>query len=297
GLMFAHTMTSPGQRMLGYSFEQVRSASHLYHGSSRVADSEVVTQGCEAGNTCRLAPDDMIMNMHMLDIGYALTDRLSLMVMLHFMDMNMTLRDLQGRAPAIPGVHEHKNLRGHTTGGLGDTVVGGVYRLASGASGEWLAGLGVGIPTGSVNEKMRRMFREDGSPMHFDMQTGSGTLDLLPSVTYNNSAGSLAWGAQLAARYRMENRNNAGYRLGHELRANTWADYAISEWFNVTGRLAWTSQQGISGDFKSFGDRLAPMDYPQNSGGRFLEAGLGVRLNIPASAVTGSHVAGDYAGH
>src|SRR5690606_33425102 len=106
---------------------------------------------------------------------------------LHFMDMNMTLRDLQGRPPLQTGSHEHRNLRGHTTGGVGDILAGGVYRLAAGAGGEWLAGFGVSIPTGSVNEKMRRMFREDGSPMHFDMQTGSGTWDVVPSLSYSRS--------------------------------------------------------------------------------------------------------------
>lgn len=288
GLMFAHAMESRGDRMLAYGFEHLRSSSHLYHGSSRATDAEVVARACAADNACRLAPDDMVMNMHMLDVGYALSDHLSLMLMLHFMDMNMTLRDLQGRPPLQTGSHEHRNLRGHTTGGVGDILAGGVYRLAAGAGGEWLAGFGVSIPTGSVNEKMRRMFREDGSPMHFDMQTGSGTWDVVPSLSYSRSYQAGSWGAQLAGTYRLENRNSAGYRLGNVLRFNTWGDYAVNGWLSITGRLSWMTQQAISGDFRHFTDRHGPMDYPHNSGGRFLDAGLGMRLNIPA---------GDYAGH
>jgi hypothetical protein len=289
GIMFAHAMRNAGDMMLGYVYDRVASASYLQRGSKRAADSDVVGGGCSAVNSCRLAPDGMVMSMSMLDVGYAVSADLSLMLMAQFMDMNMTLRDLEGRPPSVPGAHEHKNLRGHTTGGFGDTIAGGVYRLSSGAHGEWLLGLGVSIPTGSVTETMRRMFREDGGLMHFDMQTGSGTWDLLPSLTYlGGNHRALSWGAQVSGSYPLGNRNESGYRLGDVIWVNTWGAYALNSWISATGRLSYTDQKAIEGDFDSYNARLGPMDYPENSGGRFLDAGLGLRLSVPA---------GEYAGH
>jgi hypothetical protein len=133
------------------------------------------------------------------------------------------------------------------------------------------------------------MFREDGGLMHFDMQTGSGTWDLLPSLTYNASNHqALSWGAQLAGTYRLGHHNRSGYKLGHAVRLNAWGAYALNAWISATARISSTSQQAISGDFNDYNSRLGPMDYPANSGGRFAEAGLGARLTIPS---------GNYAGH
>jgi len=293
GVMFAHVMNQPGSLMVGYGFEQTRNSNQLFRGGDIVSDSDLLAKGCSNVNSCRLAPDQMVMNMHMLDVGYALTNNLSVMMMAHFMDMNMTLRDVAGRPPSQPGTHEHKNLRGHTTGGFGDTVAGAVYRFAGSneidIQSEWLAGIAVSIPTGSVNKRMRRMFREDGGLMHFDMQTGSGTWDLLPSLTYNASNHQgLSWGAQLAATYRMGHHNRSGYKLGHAVRMNAWGTYALNSWVSATARITSTSQQSISGDFNDYNSRLGPMDYPANSGGRFVDAGLGARLTIPS---------GNYVGH
>jgi hypothetical protein len=286
GVMFAHTLSRKGETMFGYLLEHSKTGDTVYHGNDRVSDIFVVDNGCEPTMPCRKAPVDMVMNMHMLDFGYALSDRMTLMIMTHYMDMNMQLRDLQGRPAPQTGDHEHENLRGHTTGGFSDTTLAGLYRVNSNLH----AGLGVNVPTGSVKHEMRRMFRDDGGLMHFDMQTGSGTWDLLPSVTYMSGGNSFSWGMQLAGIYRLEDRNTSGYRLGDELRLTGWSAYTLKPWISLTGRLAHTYRESVAGDYNVFNARLGPMDYPRNTGGSFIDAGLGVRLTIPSGGYSGHSV-------
>ena len=284
GVMYGHVLGRQGETMLGYNFEQQRTGRTLYNGSEIAQDENVVAQGCEITEPCRKAPIDMTMNMHMLHFGYGLTDQITLMGMVHLMDMNMNLRDLEGRPPAVVGDHEHDSLRGHTVGGLGDSSIAALYRL--GESG-FHAGLAISIPTGKVDHIMRRMFREDGGLMHFTMQTGSGTWDLIPSLTYSDSAGAYSWGGQLTGTYRMESENETGYRLGHIWQANTWGAYQISDWVSILTHLSYRHQGTVDGDYNEYNARLGPMDYAGNTGGEFLDAGLGLQLNIPSGNFSG----------
>jgi len=122
-------------------------------------------------------------------------------------------------------------------------------------SGKAHAGFGISIPTGSIDEKgnvpmmgmggmMSAMSREITLP--YRMQLGSGTYDLLPSITYNNHHGKIAWGGQANAVIRMS-KNDADYRLGDKTQLQTWAGYNINNHISVSGRLSVTRQNNIKG--------------------------------------------------
>jgi len=291
GVMFSHVLPAAGDFMLAWRFGFTRQAGSLLHGSSRVSDAEIVQGACSPTLQCRYVPTYMNMKMHMADLMFAPTDNLTLMLMPQFMDMDMNLRELAGRPPAVPGVHEHTGIGGHTSGSLGDTVVAALYRLGDWQGGSVHAGLGVSVPTGKVDLELRRMFRIDGGLMHFDMQTGSGTWDVLPSVTWTRAGERLQLGAQLSAVARLESRNASGYQLGDTLQASVWGSHAWHNGVAASLRGVYSAREEIAGDFGGFNARIGPMDYPQNQGGRAFDAGIGLSYTVPAGRLAGHSLA------
>ena len=96
----------------------------------------------------------------------------------------------------------------------------------------------------------------------YDMQTGSGTFDLKPSLTYNAPGGDSAWnwGAQGTYVWRMgKNRND--YSLGNVFKATGWLQRAFgpaASWLRLaygdTGRIK-GSDPGIDKILAEFPDR------------------------------------------
>ncbi len=291
GVQFGHVLPAAGDFMLAWRSSFSRQTGALLQGSDRVSDQEVVATACAPQAPCRFVPTAMTMQMHMVDVMYAASDRLTLMLMPQFMSMDMTLRELVGRPPAVPGVHEHTGIGGHRSGSLGDTVLAGLYQLGALGSGAVHVGLGLSIPTGRVDQELRRMFRADGGLMHFDMQTGSGTWDVLPSVTWLGAFERLQLGAQLSAVHRLHEGNEAGYRLGDALQASAWVGRTWTNGLGLSLRAVQAWRKEIAGDWRVFNARLGPMDYPHNQGGRSLDAALGLSWTVPAGRLAGHSLA------
>lgn len=282
GLMYAHMMPAATPFMVGYRFMYSRQngPKHLLHGPRTVSDRTVVAKGCrEIG--CRFAPTYMDMYMHMIEVMYAPTDWLNLMLMPQFMSMQMNLRELEGRPPPVPGVHEHTGIVGHTTGGVGDTILAALVRLFDWRGHHLHLGLGISAPTGAVDLKLRRTGQQDGGLEHFGMQLGSGTWDLLPTLTYTGSHDRWSWGAQIRGSLRLQDENESGYRLGNGFQSSLWGGYGVTSWLGLTVRGVYTAEGKIVGDFNAFNGRAGPMDFPTNYGGRFWDAGFGVNAMLP----------------
>ncbi|SDG96553.1 DUF3570 domain-containing protein [Nitrosomonas sp. Nm132] len=291
GIMFGHMLDNPGELMVGYRFMYSRQAGDMLRGAHQASDLSIVNEGCSDITLCRFTHTEMNMKMHMLDIMYAPTRWLNLMIMPQFMDMDMNLRQLEGRPPPVPGVHEHTGTGGHTTGGVGDTILSSLIKLYEIPGHRLHAGLGISAPTGKVDLKMRRMFQVDGGLFHFDMQLGSGTWDFLPNLTYAGTSDRWYWGAQLYGVKRMERSNESGYRLGDIFQASTWGGYQLSNWLAASVRGIYTFRDRIHGDFNEFNARIGPMDFPANHGGQYWDIGIGVNASVPSGKFSGNHFA------
>jgi len=283
GLMFGHLLETAGSVMAGYRSTLQWQTGSMLHGAAPVADARIVAEACGAQLQCRFVPDSMQMTMHMLDLMYAPTAKLTLMLMPQFMTMDMQLRELQGRPPPVPGVHEHSSSGAHVTAALGDTYAGALFRL--GLNSGLHAGIGLSIPTGKVNLEYRRMARSDGGLQHFEMQTGSGTWDLVPALTWTTMAGRWQHGVQLSGTKRLEQRNASGYRLGDVMQVTGWTAHNVNEWLGGSLRLAYSDRGSIRGDFDRFNARSGPMDFPVNQGGRYWDLGLGLTLSAAGNEV------------
>ncbi len=304
GVMNAHMMSRAGDFMASYGFMYSRQQGSMMRGGRTAGDAEVLASCGALG--CPVKPREMTMQMHMLHLMYAATDRINLMLMPQIVSMDMTNRMLDGGFYTPVGGHAHgdMDLSGHTTGGFGDTTAAVLINLRRGAGSELHLGLGVSIPTGSVDKKMAH---HGGDFMDYGMQTGSGTWDFLPSLTMTGVHGNWSWGGQVSGVIRPNGRNSSGYALGDVFQGTVWSSYRLTRSLSASLRGVYTSQDGIRGQLRgvnevvdAFGNTTyvrsqhSSTDIAGNYGGRYADLGIGLSFAVPGRESNGDRIALEY---
>jgi Protein of unknown function (DUF3570) len=308
GVMFDHMLPKAGDFMVGYRYMYGNQGGKLLHGSDSVGDRAIVANGCGA-NPCFVKPASMTMNMHMLDIMYAPTDWLTLMLMPQFMDMGMTMNRLDSAPfddvannnvgnPVNPngeplniGQHiTHHVQNGHETGGIGDLGMYALFKVFDNGIHHVHATAGLSAPTGDVDNQLRRNHQVDGGFIHYGMQLGSGTWDFKPSLTYTGHLDQFSWGAQANGTVRMEAKNKSGYSLGDMFQATAWGSYNLTNWLTASVRGVYTLQGGLNGKFNGLINQFGPMDYPANHGGKYWDVGFGLSAVVPSGDLAGNRI-------
>jgi hypothetical protein len=275
GVMVDH-MHKTGEWMVGYRYGYYLSDGDTLHGTRSVSDAEIIANGCGHHHTCSMKQAEMTMHMHMLDIMYAPTDWLTLMVMPMWMSMDMTMSPLEG-AMGHGGGHGggHMGSHSHGTDGFSDLIFGGLISLSQSETHSLHTGLMFSAPVGSVRER-----NANGNFTHYMMQLGSGTWDFHPSLTYNGRADRWSWGAQMSGIIRMEDENDSGYKLGDVFQVTGWAAYRFADWISASVRLIHTQQGEIEGHYNGPHGHSSPPDLQFNYGGRFLDVGFGINTVV-----------------
>ncbi len=254
GLWFGHTLSKAGDMMVGYRYQRSWQAGSFLHGDGKVSQDQVIATACPTqAEGCSMLQREMSMNMHMLDIMYAPTDWLTLMLMPQFMNMEMPSYH-PNVGPSI-GSHVHGGgAREHTmqTGGVGDTGMYALINLFDQPHHHLHLGIGFSAPTGAVDLRNTGNKNLASSYVHYGMQLGSGTWDFKPSLTYTGKAGDISWGAQVAGTKRLETRNASGYALGDMFESSLWGGYDLNNWLSGTVRVTYSWQGAIQGRFRKY---------------------------------------------
>ena len=212
GVMFDHMLPKAGDMMAGYRYMYSGQSGTMLNGDRAVNDATLIADGC-GGNPCYLTSASMAMHMHMLDLMYAPTDWLTLMLMPQFMDMDMDMRDLADGSQRLDNDQSliggntdldqhvtHHLQNGHETGGIGDLGMYALFKLFDDGIHHVHVTTGFSAPTADVDIKLRRNHKIDGGLIHYGMQLGSGTWDFKPSVTYTGHINDWSWGRKPTAR-------------------------------------------------------------------------------------------------
>ena len=276
-IMGEHTHNA-GEWMLSYRFMSMH-MEDLYDGDSKIQPSQ-------AGYT--VVPSEMDMEMHMLGLMYAPTNKLTLMAMTNYVENSMDMLITRGMMDGKKTQME--------SSGWGDSSIGGLYKFYDENKSRAHFGLSLSLPTGSTGESFKNpMAMTRHQP--FSMQLGTGTFDLLPSLTYlNQPTDHWSWGAQANGRIHLSE-NNQGYSFGDSIGATSWVARNVTEWSSLSLRLGAKSWKGISGDTDNSVNSAmmptlsSPAD-PSNHGGTSIDAGLGLNLWHPSN---GFRVAAEFA--
>jgi Putative MetA-pathway of phenol degradation len=275
GVMLDH-MHKAGEFMVGYRYMYGRRDGDMLHGTGTASNAAVMQNAC--AQTCMMRPVEMTMQMHMLDIMYAPTDWLTLMLMPQWMTMDMTMTPLTGGMGTMS----------HDTDGIGDTIFGALVKLSEGPGYHLHTGVMFSAPSGSVDETNK------GTLTHYGMQLGSGTWDFRPSLTYTGREGSWTWGAQMSGIIRMEDANEQGYRLGNVFQATAWGSYRLTNWLSASLRILHTQQGRIEGHYIGAHNDRSPPDLQSNYGGRFWDIGFGVNTVVPSGSFKGHRFSAEW---
>lgn len=226
-------------------------------------------------STLRVVPTEMSMEMHMLGAMYAPTDWLTLMIMAGYHEKEMDhITFAGGMGTTVLGAFTTKSS------GWGDTKLSGIFKLFEDGTHQVLAGLGLSLPTGSIDEEATVLAPNGMQPrlrMPYAMQLGTGTYDLLPSLNYTGHKGDWAWGVQYAAEIRLEDENSEGYAWGDKHSVNLWGAYQWAPWISNSVRISATTQGEIDGIDPQIVAPVQTAD-PDNYGGEVIELGLGINL-------------------
>jgi hypothetical protein len=243
----------------------------------------------------------MTMEMHMLGMMYAPTDKLTLMAMANYIENEMKHRVLS-LPPLVAAIGDDEFTT--KSNGLGDIRLSALYRFYLEENRKAHFGLGLSMPTGSINEKDRTP--RPGDPPSFNknqlpasMQLGSGTFDLLPSLTYVHQLENWSWGAQASGVIRLESENGNNYSLGNKFELTSWAGYNLAEWLGLTGGLSYGYAGELKGDQKGVGTtgpmgrRSVTTAFGDNYGGERIDLILGINLLKPTGYLEGHRLSFD----
>ncbi len=331
GVMYGHMIPKSDDVMVGYMYMYNGQGGDMLHGSNNVADTDLIAQGCpgylnpsDGSNLgCLVKPTSMHMGMHMLDIMYAPTDWLNLMVMPQLMDMDMTMSsDLRDAKYDMNSTYSEKHYQDdphsfysgmrHTVFDVGDTTLAALVKLFGDNTHHLHAGIAVSAPTGSVAEVHTKIATVSVNDKYYEanikvlqdygMQAGSGTWDFKPTLTYNGQQDQLFWGGQFSVVKRLQDVNKSGYALGDLYQGSSWIGYRMFNWLSGTVRGVYTQQDRMKGDLYQLNtaallngvteqvahNMTSTVDFPQNSGGHYWDVGIGLQVSVPS---------GQFAGH
>lgn len=263
----------------------------MRYGTDRVSSGDVFAESYS------VTPESMSMDMHMLGLMYAPTDKLTLMLMSNYTEMEMDHRVL----PMSAGMINNGSTKFTTeTSGIGDVKLGGLYRFYLKENRKAHLGLSLSLPTGSIDEKDTTpgMGGPANRQLPAPMQLGSGTYDLLPSLTYVQQFEDWSYGAQANAIIRLESENDNGYRLGDVFGATTWVGSNLNEWVGINTGLNYTYTSKLKGSQDDIGktmegNKTVTTAYESNTGGERLDAIFGINLYVPTGSLKGQRIAID----
>ena len=236
-------------------------------GSDRIADEAVY-------DSYMVVPQEMKMDMAMLGVMYAPSDKITLMLMQNFVwkNMDLTARMMMGNGMTM------FNDFSTSSSYLGDMKLGMLYGLYSGTKTSLHLNTAFNIPIGDIENR-------DDTPMMtsvklpYAMQLGTGTFDITIGATFKGEGSKLSYGIQQLNTFRT-GENSEGYRFGNLHELNTWLSYGFNESLSSSLRLSGSTLGSLKGMDPELNPMMVTTADPANYGGDIIRGGLGLNALI-----------------
>ena len=185
-----------------------------YIGSNSVSYDDVLfSPGLEprTQNNYPVVPTEIKQEVHALRVAYDLTDAMTVRAQLPM------VKQSTDHISIVPG-YDAFNI---SSDGVGDLVVVLDRTITQNLNSVWKAGLGVSVPTGSIDEEGDTPRAPGDQQLPYTMQLGSGTWDFPMFLSFRKYEARWDWGldASLALR---TGKNDRDYRLGNKASVGGW---------------------------------------------------------------------------
>jgi len=218
-----------------------------------------------------VAPQKMNMNMHMLGLMYAPSNRVTLMAMGNYISNSMDLRTGMG----VDFTTE--------SNGLGDITVSSLIKIMNNNRQSLHANVGISIPTGDIDQRDATPMMNDAQ-LAYPMQLGSGTWDPSLGLTYLGQSDKFSWGAQSKYKFRL-GENAEDYTFGNRFDIVGWGAIKVSEYFSFSTSLSYFDLQKIDGVDADLNPMMMPLFNTANSGRSQLDIGIGTNFYVPKGSL------------
>ena len=161
-------------------------------------------------------PVDMQMQMHMFGGMYAIDDSYTLMAMINYQNNEMKIKK-----------HSTGQTKTLSSSGWGDTRFNVIRRIYESNIVKLHATLGLSVPTGSISKEDTMISGSKGT-LGYGMQLGTGTYDILSSLTYLHTRKDFSFGFQSGAEIRT-GENSKNYTVGDKYYTDIWIAKPITE--------------------------------------------------------------------
>ena len=254
---------SEGEWMLSYRYMTMEMDGNRT-GTSRLDTSEVLLSGT---GSYRVAPTKMTMEMHMVGLMYVPSEKITLMLMLPFIENDMDHVTTTGSSFST------------TSSGLGNISFSVASQFKSNGP---LIEIGIAWPTGSLNE--RDLTPMGDTVLPYPMQTGSGTYDLSAGVGKTFFKESHSYGFKIKGVLPI-GRNDENYSVGNKIGASGWYRKKLSSLISVSLKASYEVRGNYNGSDARYSmariTNLVPTVDPKLRGGDRLDVSVGFNLYLP----------------
>jgi len=250
-----------GEFMISYRYMNMN-MEDLNRGSSNVAFSDALLPN----DIYMVTPTSMPMDMHMIGIMYAPSNKITLMAMFNYLSQEMDHLTAMGGTFAT------------TSSGYGDTKIAALYKIFNKNRQQLHGQIGISIPTGNIDKTDSTPASAPNSViLPYPMQIGSGTWDTQLALTYLKQWNRFSFGTQAKTTLRI-GKNDNNYRLGNKYSLNNWVALTATDWLSFSGRLELGAVDKINGTNPDLNPTMVITADTANSGMTYTNAGIGFNL-------------------
>ena len=287
GVMGDHLHLSD-EYMISYRFMKMSMEELINNGNKINNTNSLSLTNSRTGQTYRILPKEMNMEMHMLGGMYAPSDNLTIMLMTNYIKKKMSHTTYNMGGTAVVGEFEAE------TKGIGDTSITAMINSESIFNIKSHVNIGLSLPTGSVTETVEVLMPNSSRPTiraPYGMQLGSGTYDLKGAFTINKDFENFGMGLQ--SNYKTALNEQNGWSFGNYFDITSWTSFLINEKISIAGRLKYYNQEEIDGRDNSISGRNPTQD-TKNYGGDGFDLSLSLNLLGQNSYLKGHRLAIEY---
>jgi len=225
-------------------------------------------------NNFLVAPQNMTMDMYMIGLMYAPSDKLTLMAMQNISKKNMNLTAQMMMGDMIM-------LRDFSTksSGFGDLKLGALYGIYTNDKTSLHLNGNLNIPIGDIENRDDTPMMDDVK-LPYTMQLGSGTFDVTLGATLKGNCINTSYGTQFLSTFRT-GENSEGYRFGNLYQLNIWGAYKLSSNFSLSGRILGVSEGKLKGMDNDLDPMVVTTANTNNYGSDKIKTYIGVNIAFP----------------